>query len=266
VSAVSENLGGRAKLAGVVITRNEQDNIARCLESLAFCDEIIVVDAESTDATREIAARFTAHVHNRPWTGYASQRNAAASLTDCDWVLSVDADEVVSDELRLEIQARLPHAERRGTVAFTVPRRTIHMGRWIRHGGWYPNRLVRLFRKSRGAWVGEEIHEYWRADGAVEALAGDLVHYSFTDLSDQVERNNRYSSLGAVKLHREGRHFSSLRLLTKTASKFIETYFLKRGFLDGYPGVIISVSAAYSVFLKWAKLWELERSEKEVGA
>ncbi len=253
--------GDRERLTGVVITRDEQRNIARCLESLAFCDEIVVVDAESTDATREIAARYTRHVFVQPWLGYTEQKNYASLKVTTDWVLSVDADEVVPPELRDEILAVLARGPQAG--AYSMARRTIHLGRWIRHGGWYPNRLVRLFRRSRGRWVGAELHERWETEGAVGELKNDLLHYSFFDLADQVARNNRYSSLGARKLRGEGMRFSTLRLLRKSVSKFLETYVIKAGFLDGYPGFIISVSAAYSVFLKWAKLWELETSEEK---
>lgn len=250
------------KLAAIIITRNEEANIARCLESVSFCDEIIVVDAESRDRTCEIAMRYTAQVHTLPWRGYAEQKNAAVTHTHCEWVLSVDADEEVSSELRAEIQSVVSGNPRQ--VAFSVPRKTIHFGRWIRHGGWYPNRLIRLFRKDAGEWVGAEVHERWEARGEVGELQSDLLHYSFKDLADQVARNNRYSSLSAIRLRKEGKSFSSAKLFLKSVSKFMETYFLKKGFLDGYPGFIISVSASYSVFLKWAKLWELENESEKI--
>lgn len=247
------------RLAAVVITRNEEANIARCLESVRFCDEIIVVDSGSTDRTVEIAKRYTDRVVFHAWRGYSAQKNYANSLTECEWILSVDADEEVSDELAAEIKRTL--ALDPTAAAFSIPRKTIHMGRWIRHGGWYPNRLVRLFAREQGAWVGDELHEKWITSGNVLELHEHLNHYSFTDIADQVERNNRYSSLGAMKLRREGQDFSVWRLFLKTVSKFLETYVVKRGFLDGYPGFIISISAAYSVFLKWAKLWELENND-----
>lgn len=260
---MQDSNGKAPRLGAVVITYNEESNIGRCLDSLKFCEEIVVVDSQSSDATREIARQYTPHVHERPWKGYVAQRNEAVALSSCDWILSVDADEVVTPELREEIERVL--ANPREYTAFSVPRRTIHMGRWIRHGGWYPNRLVRLFRRDAGSWVGSEVHEYWNTAGPVGSLRQDLLHYSFRNLADQVQRNNLYSSLGAQSLRKAGHRFSSFMLLYKSLSKFLETYVLKRGFLDGYPGFIISVSAAYSVFLKWAKLWELERGEKTVG-
>lgn len=252
----------KASLSAVVITRNEEANIERCLRSLAFCDEIVVVDAESMDRTRELALAFTPHVVTQPWLGYSAQKNFANTLARGQWILSVDADEVVSEELKAEITRLL--ASEPDVDAYTVPRRTIHLGRWIRHGGWYPNRLVRLFRKDKGEWVGADVHERWESAGQVSALESDLVHYSFAGIADQVSRNNRYSSLGAQHLQRRGRQFGLIMLLFKPLSKFLETYLLKRGFLDGYPGFIISISASYSVFLKWAKLWEME-NEKRLG-
>jgi glycosyltransferase involved in cell wall biosynthesis len=249
-------------ITAIVLTRNEQSNIERCLRSLSFCAEIVVVDSGSIDQTRELARNFTEKVFDLPWLGFAAQRNKALSYAIHDWVLSVDADEVVPAELAEEI-AKLFGTKTPEVAAFSVPRKTIHFGRWIRHGGWYPNRLVRLFSKRQGRWEGEELHEAWVARGQVNALTHDLEHYSFCDLADQVNRNNRYSSLGAAKLQRKGSSFSSFWLLVKPTSKFLETYFLKRGFLDGYPGFIISVSAAYSVFLKWAKLWELEHADQK---
>lgn len=246
-------------LAAVIITKNEERNIIRCLESVKFCDEVIVVDSESTDQTVFLAKQLNAKVSVVPWKGYVNQRNFANTLTKADWVLSIDADEEVTPELREEILNSI--ASPNSADAYSLPRKTLHSGRWIRWGGWYPNRLVRLFKKDRGEWVGAELHEYWKAIGPVGELKADLIHYSFADIFDQVHRNNRYSSLGALTLRKSGRPFSSVRLITKPISKFFETYLLKLGFLDGYRGFIISVSAAYSVFLKWAKLWELNHNE-----
>ena len=251
------------KLSGVVITHNEEKNIERCLKSLHFCDEIIVVDSKSSDHTRDIASKLATRVEVRDWKGYVDQKNFAGGLATNDWILSIDADEEVTPELKKEILTSFSTSGGNRFSAFSIPRKTMHFGRWIRHGGWYPNRLVRLFDKKKGAWVGTELHERWETTGEVASFEHHLLHYSFEDLADQVSRNNRYSSLGALALFQKGRRFSCLKLYVKTAYKFIETYFIKLGLLDGYPGLIISVSAAYSVFLKWAKLWELENGEKK---
>lgn len=248
------------KLSAVIITKNEEDNLERCLKSVSFCDEIVVVDSQSTDRTKEIAQKYTDKVYDKEWLGFEAQRTLALSLATNDWILSIDADEEVPLELRNEICTLLNSGDSHS--AYTCPRKTIHFNRWIKYGGWYPNRLVRLFKKSQGSWKGDAVHEFWQTTGTVGALTSDLLHYSFADLSDQVERNNKYSSLGAKKLSTVNKKFSLFKMLLKPTSKFLETYLLKMGFLDGYPGFIISVSAAYSVFLKWAKLWELQRVEK----
>ncbi len=247
-------------LSAVLITKNEEKNLEACLRSLSFCSEIIVVDSESTDRTLEIARRFTPNVYSRPWTNFSEQRNYAASLATNRWIFSVDADERVSSDLATEITQKIgqpPH----GLSAFAVPRKTYHLGKWIAHGGWYPNYVVRLFDRTQGRWEGGELHEYWSTTGRLGYVTHPIDHFSFENLADQVSRNNRYSSLGAVVLKKKGQPFSLARLAGKTISKFIETYILKKGFLDGLPGFIIAVSAAYSVFLKWSKLWELERLE-----
>jgi glycosyltransferase involved in cell wall biosynthesis len=251
-------------LSAVIITRNEEANIERCLKSLQFCDQIILVDSGSTDKTVEIAKIYTGEVYVRPWAGFAKQKNEAALLAKNKWILSVDADEVVPPSLQAEIKGLFESGKYALYGAFSMPRKTVHFGRWIRYGGWYPNRLVRLFNRETGNWEGAELHESWVSSGAIGLLREPLEHYSFSSLEDQVARNNRYSSLGALKLQREGKRFKWLRLLTKPTSKFLETYFLKRGFLDGYPGLIISISAAYSVFLKWAKLWELQNAREKI--
>lgn len=248
-------------LSAVVITKNEEKNIARCLASLEFCDEIILVDSFSTDKTLEIAKNYTSKIYQRKWQGYVDQKNYALGLAHHSWILSVDADEEVSSELRREILELL--GGKPTASAYWVARRTIHSGQWIKYGGWYPNRLVRLFDKTKGKWNGGAVHEFWQTQGQTGNLENDLIHYSFDSISDQVERNNLYSSLGAKALLENQRHFSLWKLFTKPISKFIETYLIKLGFLDGYRGLFISVSAAYSVFLKWAKLWELTQDEKK---
>jgi len=245
------------KVSAVLITKNEARHLKECLASLSFCSEIVVVDSGSSDATVAIAKQHNAKVVSREWTNFTEQRNYAASLAENRWVLSIDADERVTPALADEIREAV--GAPRGRTAFLIPRKTFHLGRWIFHGGWYPNHLVRLFDKTQGAWAGGDLHEYWKTNGPQGTLTEPLLHYSFADLADQVSRNNRYSSLGATVLKKQGRPFSFLKMIGKTVTKFFETYIFKRGFLDGLPGLIISVSAAYSVFLKWAKLWELER-------
>ena len=246
------------RLAAVVIACDEESDIVRCLKSLSFCSEIIVVDSGSSDRTRELAGQFTDKVFLHPWQGYAQQKNYANSLTDCDWVLSLDADEEISEDLRREILVVLSsHVTQ---AAFSMPRQTFHLGRWIGHGKWYPNRQVRLFRKSLGRWIGPEVHERWVTRGQVGELQGRILHYSYKDVAEQWARARRYSSHMALRLRREGQRFSFSRLFFGPIERFASGYCLKKGFLDGYPGLAISLCEAYTEFLGWYRLWRLERA------
>lgn len=243
-------------LSLVVIAKNEEANIARCLDSVPFAAEKLVLDSGSSDRTVEIARARGARVEFREWRGFYLQKKAATELAKSDWILSLDADEALSPELAAEIKKLLesdPAAD-----AYAMPRISYHLGRWIRHGGWYPDWQVRLFDRRKAAWQAGEIHEKITA-AAIVKLKSPIKHWVFTGIADQVETNNRYSTLGATQLQKEGIKFRVWRLILKCKSKFIETYIWKRGFLDGLPGFIIAVGAAYSMFLKHAKLWELQK-------
>lgn len=246
-------------VSAVIITRNEECHIERCLRSLSFCQEIIVIDSGSTDKTEVIARKYCTRFEIRTWSGFSKQKNFANSLAKSDWILSLDGDEEIPDDLRGEIENL--ESGLGGAVAYSLARKTFYAGRWIRHGGWYPNRVVRLFNRQHGRWVDLPVHEFWQTSGVIGELKNDLIHYSFAGIADQVERNNHYSSLGTSILALSETRFSIPKLLLKPMTKFFETYIWKRGFLDGLLGLIISISAAYSVFLKWAKLWELNQRE-----
>jgi glycosyltransferase involved in cell wall biosynthesis len=239
----------------VIITKNEAQNLGRCLASADIFSEIIVVDSGSTDATLEIARRFGAEVFVEDWKGFGRQKQSATDKAHQDWVLSLDADEALSPALKeelLELFTQEPKNE-----AYRIPRLSFHMGRWIRHGGWYPDYQTRLFNRRKARWTEAELHEKVIAQNTGR-LKNHLEHFVFRDLSHQVEANNRYSSLGAGELRAKGQKFSLVRILLKPTSKFVETYLWKRGFLDGLPGFVIAVGAAYSMFLRQAKLWELQ--------
>lgn len=242
-----------------IITLNEERNLQRCVESVPFASEVIVLDSGSTDATAAVAEKLGAKFYSEPWQGFTKQKARAVELASHDWILSLDADEALSPELAEEIQFLLSSEEPLAD-GYEMPRRSFHLGRWIRRGGWYPDIQLRLFHRKRASWRGGAVHERVHAQ-SVKRLRGDLLHYPFLDLSDQVETNNKYSFLGAEDLRNKRRHFSLFKLITKPWTKFAELYVLKRGFLDGLPGFIIAVGGAYSVFLKWAKLWELERKQ-----
>lgn len=241
-------------LSVVILTKNEAANIARCLESVPFASEKIVLDSGSQDNTVAIAKNLGAKVFSEEWRGFYRQRIRGTELASHRWILSLDADEAISPELAEEIKAILSSSELAG--AYALPRISFHLGRWIYHGGWYPDWQVRLFDRQRAKWQDGEVHERVVADD-IKKLKNPIRHWVFEDLSDQVDTNNRYSSLGAKQLARSGQNFSWLRTLFKPAGKFFECYVVKRGFLDGAPGFFIAVSAAYSMFLKQAKLWEM---------
>lgn len=244
----------------VVITLNEEQNIERCLKSVPFADEIVVVDSGSHDRTCEIAKSLNAKVYVEPFKGYGPQKNFGALQASHDWILSLDADEALSSDLATEIQNLLKSENLENQDGYFVPRRSFHLGRWIKYGGWYPDRQLRLFHRGRAKWNDSLVHEEIQIE-KVGALKNDILHWVFRDLSHQIEANNRYSSLGAQELLKRGKRFSIFNLIIKPITKFIECYLIKRGFLDGMPGFIIAVGAAYSVFLKWSKLWELKISK-----
>ena len=255
----------RLPVSLVIITLNEAQGIERAIRSADFCEDVVVLDSGSTDETREIAERCGARVFQETWRGYRAQKARAVELARYDWILSLDGDEALSEDLRRELQTRLPKIlEGKEAQAFEFPRLTFNLGRWIRHGGWYPDRQLRLFDRRQAEWQGgEHVHERvqgraghaWRC----ERMNADLLHWPFPNHAEQVATNNRYSSLGAQELFARGQRFSVVKLVFKPWSKFVECYLLKRGFMDGLPGFVIAVGAAYSVFLKWGKLWELER-------
>lgn len=243
-------------LSLVVITLNEEKNIERCLRSVPFADDIVVVDSFSTDRTAELAGSLGARVISEKWRGFGAQKHFATEQAKNDWVLSLDADEALSPELAAEILARFETLD--PEVGYELPRRSFHLGRWIGHGGWFPDPQLRLFNRKRAQWASSDIHEHVLADRR-ERFANPILHWVFEDLSDQVVTNDRYSSLQARERFARGERFSLPKLVFKPWVKFVETYFLKAGFRDGLPGFLISVSAAYSVFLRHAKLWELGR-------
>ncbi len=248
----------RPPVSVTIITLNEEAHIARAIESVRWANEVIVVDSGSTDRTVELAKALGARVFHNPWPGYGQQKNFAQSQVTHDWVLNLDADEAVSPELALEIQASLAsisNAES-ATKGFYLPRKTYYLGRWIRHGGWYPNHLVRLADRRVASWSEPNVHEALEVRGEVAGLNTPLDHHAFSSIHDQMLTNINFSRLGSKELLSKGHSPSLLKLLLKPVGKFIETYFLKKGFLDGLPGFIISVNAAHSIFLKYAYLFE----------
>jgi len=245
----------RARLSVTVITLNEEDALRRCLESVAWADEIVVVDAESSDKTVEVARAFTDAVFVRPWRGFAAQKNFALDHASGDWVLSLDADEEVTPELRGEIVAVLERPAS-DVAAYAVARRNIFWGAWVRHGGLYPDWQVRLLRRGRGRFGDVSVHESVRVDGTVVRLASPLLHRSYRDVADFLARADRYSSLAAADRLRHGPPVNAAELVLRPLGRFLGMYVLRAGFLDGWRGFLLAVLYAYYVFIRSAKVWE----------
>ncbi len=249
-------------LSVVVITYNEEGNITPCLDSAKWADEMIVVDSGSTDATVERASRFTGHVIQTQWKGYGAARNEALDRATGDWVFWLDADERITPELAAEIRDLLAR-DGGMTAGYEVARRAYFLGRWIRHAGWYPSRVTRLFRRGRGRFSESRVHEKLMLEGPVGVLRHDLIHYTDPDLRHYFEKFNRYTTLAAEDLAASGRRTSLFDLLVRPPYMFLKMYFLKLGLLDGIQGLILSVLSAGYVFTKYAKLWEITRHTKD---
>jgi len=241
-----------------IICYNEAQNIERCLESVSWADEIIVVDSGSQDNTVSIAKKYTDHIFQRSWTGYADQKNFALSRTSCPWVLSVDADEVVSPVLQAEIRAHLAMDEAKD--GYRIPRLSYYQGKWIRHSGFYPDRQLRLFKRGRGRWIGGRVHERVEIEGDVGCLKNDLLHYPYKGgITGQLQTVNNFSTLLAEDLFHEGKGYHFHLLLMRPLFKFLEVYLLRLGFLDGLPGFVIAVTSSYAMFVRYVKLREMEK-------
>ncbi len=237
-----------------IITRNESANIAAALESVSWADEIVVVDAESSDDTVAIARRFTPRVMVREWPGYVVQKNFAADQACHDWIFSLDADERVSPSLAGEIRGIL-QAEP-GEAGFRVPRASFYLGRWLRSTDWYPDFQLRLYDRRRARWEGRYVHESVRADGAVRKLRGELLHYPYRDIAHHVQTIDRYTTLIAEQAAERGERASIAGLLVRPPIAFLRNYVLRLGIKDGQAGLVVSLLNSYYVFLKVAKLWE----------
>jgi len=247
-------VAGKSGLSACIITHNEADRIEACLRSVSFCDEIVVVDSHSTDPTRELAKRLGAHVIERDWPGYRSQKLFAVQSASNDWVLCLDADERVSQRLREEIEALRDNGFT-GFAGWQVPRITDYFGRFLRHGNAYPDRLIRLFDRRRGGWVGEEIHENTRVDGPVGRLQGHLEHYSYRSLTDHHVRMQHYADLMAQALYDRGKRCGLGKVLINPQWRFVRGYFLRLGFLDGWRGLVFALIEANYVRRKYLGLY-----------
>ena len=248
----------RCGLSACIITYNEADRIEACLRSVAFCDEIVVVDAHSTDLTRERAAALGARVIERDWPGYRTQKQLAVDAARNDWVLCLDADERISGPLRLEIE-RLRAGGFAGHAGWSLPRITDYFGRFLRHGNAYPDRLVRLFDRRRGGWAGEEIHENTRVGGRIGRLRGHLEHYPYRSLADHHRRMQRYAELMAGALYARGTRCGLGKVLLNPTWRFLRGYVLRLGVLDGWRGLVFALVESNYVRRKYLHLYLLGR-------
>jgi glycosyltransferase involved in cell wall biosynthesis len=249
-----------------VIARDAARTLRRCLESTAWAEEsVVVVDAMSTDDTEEIAREMGARVLVHPYEGNIEQKNFALEQTKHDWILAIDADEAVSEPLGREISETLAR-DGESFVGYELNRLTYHLGCWHRHGDWYPDWQLRLFRRSHGRWDGTNPHGRVVVDGPVRRLPGHLEHYSYEDLADQMERVQSFSTIQARALYSSGRRAGFGDLLFRPAFRFFRAYVIRLGFLEAIPGLVAAMVTAFYVFLKYAKLWELTRVARPEGA
>lgn len=251
----------REKISACVITFNEEQKIRRCLASLTWCDELIVVDSFSTDRTVDICREFTDRVYQHQWLGYVGQRNLVRTFAAYPWILFLDADEEVSPGLRDEILRRF-EKDQGVYLGYEFPRLVHYLGRWIRHGEWYPDIKLRLFNKFYGRTEGEEPHDHVVVNGPVCRLRSPVYHYTYDDVRDHLETLNRFSSISAQQKFIAGSRFHLHDLLFRPFFRFFKGYVLRAGFLDGMPGLLIAVLNGYAAFAKYVKLWELWHREQ----
>ena len=254
---------GAMEISAVIITFNEEKRLEPALKSLAgVASEIIVVDSFSSDGTVKLAKKYTKEVFQRKWTNFADQKNFSNNKASFPWILSLDADERLSPELREEI-LQIKDGEP-DCSAFSMPRQAFYLGKWIRHSGWYPDRKIRLFQKDKARWEGEYIHEKLVVEGKVQKLRGKIHHFTYRNISDHLDRIDKFSELGAQKLYTQKKKCRFYHLAFLPVFRFAKSFFLKAGFLDGYAGFIISVLHGYAIFVRYAKLREIWKKGERI--
>lgn len=251
-------------LSACVITLNEEDNIARCLRSVQWADDILVVDSGSEDRTIEIAEEHGARVIHNDWPGHKQQKQYATDHAEHDWIFSLDADEKVSEELAENVQSLFDEGSPEPQTSFEVNRLAKYMGRWIHHGCWHPDWIIRLFNRTETSWGGENPHDRVLPTDSVERLDGYLYHWPYESLSDQMDYINFYSSVAAREKHKKGETGGITRGIVHALGRLAKDFLLKFSWLDGKEGFIITLTNAYAKFLKYTKLLELNRGERSV--
>ncbi len=261
----------RKKVSAFVICYNEEEEIEQCLETLRFCDEVVVIDSYSTDRTVEICESFGAKVIQRDWPGYREQKAFGLASTTYDWVVNIDADERVSKELQASIlkilerkwqieQGELTESAREPD-GYEVSRIVYYLGRWWRRGGWYPEYRVRFFFKPKVTWGGVDPHEKPIVDGPIDRIDGELHHFTYRSLDEQLRRLHAHASVAAREEARRGRTAKLSDILFRPLLRMVKFYFVKRGYREGMAGVVVVVMEGFYTFLKYAKLWEHNNAE-----
>jgi glycosyltransferase involved in cell wall biosynthesis len=250
----------RKTISAFIVCCNEESRITRSLESVKWCDEIVVVDSGSTDATLEICKRYTDRIYQRAWPGYVEQKRFALGQCQSEWILNLDADEEVSPALRDEIIKDV--LENSAALdGYQINRVVFYLNRWWRKGGWYPEFRLRLCRRAATSWGGRDPHEKALVEGPTKRLKGELYHYTYADISDHVRRLNSYASTAARSSYADGHRAHLIQIFLNPLSRFLKFYLIKKGFLEGFPGLIVGILESYYVFLKYIKLWEIGRDQ-----
>ncbi len=255
----------RSSVSAFVICMNEEEQIGACLESLSFCDELVVIDSFSTDRTVEIARAHGATIIQRPWPGYRSQKAFGLTTVNHDWVVNIDADERVSPELRAAILKvlredfiRRGRGEEPVVQGYYVNRVVFFLNRWWRQGGWYPEYRLRFFRRGRVTWGGVEPHEKALVDGETAILPGELQHFTYKSIDDQLSRLHHLASISAAAEYADGKRGSLRGLVLNPLLRFLKFFVLKRGYREGVAGLVVAMAEGYYTYMKYAKLWEME--------
>lgn len=252
----------REKISAVVIAYNDAPNMRKCLEGLSWVDELVVIDSHSTDGTTEICHEFTPHVFHYPFQGFGKLRNHALTHATYDWIFSLDTDERVTPDVRSEIEHLLQEGP--SAQAYLIPRRNYFLGRWIKHCGWYPDyRQPQLFHRHAMRYREDLVHEGYELKGQLGCLHASLEQIPFRDIDHYWQKMDRYSSLRAEAMHREGRRFHLHQLIVRPLFTFLKMYVFRGGILDRKPGLILSISYAYYTLAKYAKLWEIQKKQPE---
>ncbi|MDI1231522.1 MAG: glycosyltransferase family 2 protein [Methylobacter sp.] len=249
-------------LSVIIITKNEAEHISRCLASVSWADEIIVLDSGSVDGTVDLCKAYTDKVFMTDWPGFGKQKQRALDKAQGDWVLSIDADEVVTSELRMEIEKALQQERYQG---YEIPRLSSYCGRQMRHGGWWPDYVLRLFRRDCAQFTDSVVHERIIVQGQISQLITPLLHDAFVNLDEVLHKVNSYSALGAEMLYQRGVRSSLAKAILKGLWTFIRTYWIKAGILDGRQGLMLSISNAEGAYYKYLKLWELQSQQSSAS-